>query len=221
MVNDKYASLAELATELSMGKDYRIVISDRNSWATIVAPHGGFIESGSSRIAACVAGLEFNLFDFQGLREDSPEHLHITSTRFRHAGLTKLMAKSCAAVSIHCMGKMQKEIIWLGGRNRSLKDLAFSELSQASLEVNPDSPKYRGESPANLVNLSCKQGIQLELSRELMDSLFLKNASFFKEQNRLPKLSRQGRIFAEALRNSLFKYQTQERICLCKPSQAG
>jgi phage replication-related protein YjqB (UPF0714/DUF867 family) len=48
----------------------------------IIAPHGGKIEPGTSEIAAAIAGDDYSLYRFQGLRDRPREELHITSAKF-------------------------------------------------------------------------------------------------------------------------------------------
>lgn len=215
MKSDKYASLAALAADLREGVDFRVEVKDRKSWLTVVAPHGGHIESGSSALAAALTVNEYNLFDFQGLRSDSAQDLHVTSTRFRHPVLDKMLASSCAALSIHCMGTAGESVVWLGGRNSSLKELVLARLKAGSFAVNPDSPRYRGESRANLVNLPCRQGVQLELSRELMDELFA-GKSFF-ASGRKPRTTLRLKQLSAALQAAISDYyRTEHSVCACK-----
>lgn len=168
---DKYDSVASLEENLGSGV-YKIRLLDRRAPVTIIAPHGGYIESGTSAIARSIAGREHNLFDFQGLKNPGAFDLHVTSTRFRHPQLTRLLDQARAAVSIHSMGKADVSTIWLGGLNRQLKELVLANLERKGFPVDPDSPYFRGENPENCVNLCAQHGVQLELSKELKDTLF-------------------------------------------------
>jgi hypothetical protein len=47
-----------------------------------------------------------------------------------------------------------------------------SFLRERGFDVNPDSPKYRGISPRNVVNLPSGHGVQLEISTELASKLY-------------------------------------------------
>jgi phage replication-related protein YjqB (UPF0714/DUF867 family) len=170
---DKYPSLAALKAALKDQIDYRSRLLDRKSRVTIMAPHGGFIEAGTSALARSVAGSRYNLFDFQGLKAEAGADLHVTSTRFRDPDLSCLLRRSCVAVSIHSMGPANESVVWLGGRNKTLKQLVLEHLQKAAFAVNPDSPLYRGESPKNVVNLALHEGVQLELSDELVAELFV------------------------------------------------
>lgn len=178
MLLDKYESLAALRKELQEGVDFRVRVLDRNSKITVIAPHGGFIEAGTSAIARAVAGRNYNLYDFQGLRVARPAELHVTSTNFRDRPLVRLLRKSCTAVSLHCMGNSGREEIWLGGLNNGLKQIVLDGLTREGFSVNPDSPKYRGESRRNVVNLPSCRGVQLELSEELLSGMFISDRFF-------------------------------------------
>lgn len=169
---DKYLSLAALE-EHAGRHTFRVKSLDRSSKATIVSPHGGFIEPGTSALSRAVAGHNFNLFDFQGVRRINASELHVTATRFRHQVLESLLAQSNVAISIHGMGETNEETVWVGGLNTSLKNMVCVSLQQNGFSVNPDSPKYRGESPRNLVNLTRDRGVQLELPLRLLNTMFV------------------------------------------------
>ena len=66
---NRYSSYAELARHEVQGRDYRIRVDRRaHSPVLIVAPHGGMIEVGTSEIADSVAGADYSLFSFEGLK---------------------------------------------------------------------------------------------------------------------------------------------------------
>lgn len=173
VMRDKYSSLAALKADLREKRDYQVRILDRRSWATILAPHGGYIEAGTSALARATAASNYNYFDFQGLLSTDAMDLHVTSTKFRDPLLGNLLKQSCTAVSFHCMGKTGEHVIWLGGLNKELKAIVLHNLRDVGFSVNPDSPRYRGESMNNVVNLVKHKGVQLELSQELMNELFV------------------------------------------------
>lgn len=172
MKSDIHPSLNEIKSLYVEGKDFRIVTTQRQGWLTVIAPHGGYIEPGTSRLATSLAGKKYKLFDFQCLNPDLGFSLHVTSTNFRDKQLDMLLKNSQAAISIHCMGPTGHPEIWLGGRNRAFKLEVLRALSASRFEVNPNAPRYRGESPRNIVNLVPAGGVQLELSSELMYQLF-------------------------------------------------
>jgi phage replication-related protein YjqB (UPF0714/DUF867 family) len=204
MPADKYSSLAALKEQL--GTDvFRKRVCDRRSDITIIAPHGGFIEAGTSAIAKAIAGRRYNLFDFQGLQRENPLDLHVTATNFRDRQLSALLDKSTAAVSIHGMGAQRHKDIWLGGLNRELKGMVLEQLRKRGFDVNPDSPMYRGESPRNVVNLARNQGVQLELSDELLAELFVETR--FTTGGRCPKTTTRFADLVAAVRDAIGIYR--------------
>src|SRR5689334_12554971 len=79
---DVFPDVPALKSRLKEKRDFRIRSRDRGAFATIVSPHGGYIEEGTSALARACAGPDFNFFDFQGLRTENPSDLHVTSTHF-------------------------------------------------------------------------------------------------------------------------------------------
>lgn len=169
---DVYPDVPTLRSRLKEKRDFRIRYRDRSSFTTIVSPHGGFIEEGTSALARACAGPDFNFFDFQGLRLEKPHELHVTSTHFRDPDLMKMLASSEVAVSIHGMGDEDDMTIWLGGLNKKLKANMLDALRAEGFLVNPDSPRHRGESKLNFVNMAKQQGVQIELPNNLLKSMF-------------------------------------------------
>jgi len=169
---DFYPSLSALKRDLVKDKHYRTKVVDRGSDITVIAPHGGFIEPGSSYIARAVAGSQLNLYDFQGLRRRRAQELHVTSTRFRDRRLNDLLLHTRVALSIHSMGEQGSGEIWIGGLNLELKQRICDQLSLSGFVVNGDSPRYRGVHPANIVNLASERGVQIELSGNVIAAVF-------------------------------------------------
>lgn len=203
-MTDKYPSLAELKSRLKEGVDYRVRVFNRKSPITIISPHGGYIEPGSSFLAEKIADEKYNLFDFQGLRLQAATDLHITSTRFRDEQLSQLLESSDIAVSVHSMGPKEEAVVWLGGRNLRLKGLVLDNLRMREFAVNPDSPRYRGESRANISNLTRLEGVQLELSDELVEQLFQGNG--FPGAEKAPATTPLFSCFVQALKLSLEQF---------------
>ncbi len=212
-MRDKYSSLAALKAALREKRDYQVRLLDRRSWATILAPHGGFIEAGTSALARATAASNYNYFDFQGLRSTDAMDLHVTSTKFRDPLLTSLLKHSDTAVSFHCMGKAGERVIWLGGLNAELKAIFLQNLRAAGFSVNPDSPRYRGESMNNVVNLVHHKGVQLELSQELMDDLFVGGAF---DPDKSADTTALFLALTRAVRLSLRQYRQKMRAPNCK-----
>ena len=189
-------------SELSENTNFVIRSRKRRSKVTVISPHGGFIEPGSSAIAEAVAGRTFNFFDFQGLQVEKPWELHVTSTKFRHPVLDEMLSRSSHAVSIHGMGVVDSWNIWLGGLNTSLKTRVEEALTKEGFSVLTEFPKYKGADPRNVVNLASCKGVQLELPSDLIDAMFVKGETFsgldFK-----PRTTRLFKRFVKAVRNAV------------------
>ncbi|MDR3613837.1 MAG: poly-gamma-glutamate hydrolase family protein [Candidatus Obscuribacterales bacterium] len=199
---DKYPNLEALKSELRQGTDYRIRVLDRKHPITIMSPHGGFIDIGTSAIAAAIAGRDFNLYDFQGLQVVNGIDLHVTSTRFRDDKLMKLIERSDLGVGVHNMGRMETDAIWLGGLNQSLQALAYKHLLARGFTVETSMPRYRGEHPKNICNLPKRHGIQLELPTNLVEKMFA-TPVLFRTGNRHPKTTDLLKQLASAVRLAL------------------
>ncbi len=204
MPADKYTSLAALKEHLGINA-WHSRVADRRSNITIISPHGGYIEAGTSSIAHKIAGRNYNLFDFQGLHRENPQDLHVTATNFRDRQLTAMLDNSVAAISIHGMGNQRKAEIWLGGLNKHLKGLVLEALRKRNFAVNPESPLYRGESPRNVVNLASNFGVQLEISDELMAELFIRRR--FTKSGRCPKTNPCFDALVAAVRETIEPYR--------------
>lgn len=84
-----YMGYADLAKSKTEGKDYKVLLRPvAGSSSAVIAPHGGRIEHYTSDIARGIAGDDFNLYLFEGVRlSGNYSTLHLTSHRFRRAVL--------------------------------------------------------------------------------------------------------------------------------------
>jgi phage replication-related protein YjqB (UPF0714/DUF867 family) len=167
----KYGCFAELAQHETAGKDYRIEVLERADAAVlVVAPHGGLIEAGTSQIAAAIAGRDFHLFSFEGLKPHGENRaLHITSHRFDHPHCLALASRSACVLSVHgCLGE---RCIHIGGLDEALTRRLTAELTAAEFDVVSPSPRYPGRHPANICNRGWSgNGAQLEITYDLRTS---------------------------------------------------
>ena len=165
---NKYGSYAELARHEVEGRDYRIRAHARpGSPVLVVAPHGGMIEVGTSEIAHVVAGHEFSLFSFEGVKPyGTNRDLHITSHQFDHPECLAMAARSEIVLSVHgCVGASQ---IHLGGLDLELTERLARGLVQAGFPVDASSMKYPGRHPLNICNRGARsKGAQLEITYDL------------------------------------------------------
>ena len=206
---DKYPSMAMMQAEHKEGTSYRIRTIDRKSPITIISPHGGFIEPGTSALGLAIAGAQFNLFDFQGLVTTNPLDLHITSTRFRHRKLSALLAQSQVAISVHCMFDEGDESIYIGGLNRPLKERLARSLEKVGFSVNADPPVYKGINLTNVTNQVPLGGVQLELPAKLLRSMF-ESPLQFSLDNETITTGLRFKKFKNAVRGVLLPYSARE-----------
>ncbi len=204
-MGDKFSSFEALKRHYK-SRDFRVRWVNRQASVTVLSIHGGFLEPGTSAIAAGITGRDHNLFDFQCLRCDLGLEMHITSTLFRHPRASEMLAVSRAAISIHGMGSQGKPTIWLGGSNWHFKGIVLAALSKQGFDVDPDCPRYRGEDKRNIVNLAAEHGVQLEISDELMAQLFSVLA-FRCDRRPLPTTERFTLLIA-AMRAAILLYLT-------------
>ncbi|RYG96563.1 MAG: replication protein, partial [Alphaproteobacteria bacterium] len=96
---DRYGSYPDLAAQEREGVDYRIIEMVRPSPVAVLAPHGGCIEPTTSLIAAAIAGDDYSLYCFEGLRRGRPHgDLHLTSDRFDEPRARRLVSGASIAV---------------------------------------------------------------------------------------------------------------------------
>lgn len=169
---DRYSNYAELSAHEREGHDYRIVETARNSPVVVLAPHGGWIEPTTSQIAAAIAGDDYSLYRFEGLRAGRPHgDLHITSEHFDEP--RALVANALLAVSIHGRAnRSDPDSIWLGGLDDDLVGFTATELSTARFAFVAHTSDLAAKAPSNICNASRSgKGLQLELPRDLRDRL--------------------------------------------------
>jgi phage replication-related protein YjqB (UPF0714/DUF867 family) len=174
MVADTYRSFAELQAAERDGVDYRIVVLDRGSPISIIAPHGGYIEPPTSKIAALVAADTFNLYCFEDLRIGRQHHeLHITSHNFDEPKCCALVAASDIVVALH--GRLDRDeprCVYVGGLDEELRRSVARKLRSAGFEARANDHIFPATGAENICNRGRRgKGIQLELPRTLRDYL--------------------------------------------------
>jgi phage replication-related protein YjqB (UPF0714/DUF867 family) len=168
---------------------------------TILAPHGGGIEPGTSELCLAVAGyhpanlvpvgVTYDYWMFEGLWEDDNTALHVTSTGCDDGVAVSLCAGSLNALALHGKNGQQEDVL-VGGGNDTLRQYLGNGLDDAGFVVidaggNPDldGPDLDGNNPCNIVNRTLRarpqpstgplgMGAQLELSNGLRRAMFTK-----------------------------------------------
>lgn len=164
---DRYRTFGELAANERRGIDYRIRVEDRGARYVILAPHGGWIEPGTSEVAEAIAGTDFSFYAFEALKNGPHGDYHITSHRFDEPEALELVGKSWTAVAIHGRQNDRNEAVWLGGRATILCSAIGSSLRGAGFDAEPNE-SLPGQQLTNICNRTLSGGgAQLELPRSL------------------------------------------------------
>jgi phage replication-related protein YjqB (UPF0714/DUF867 family) len=154
------------------GKDYEIVVSPRPaSRVAVIAPHGGRIERGTSEIARAIAGDEFNLYLFEGIRPSKNyTALHLTSRLFDEPECLALIAQCPLVLALHGCGGADERML-LGGLDVTLMNQLAAALSHANVTVQTNGHRFPATDPSNICNRGlARRGVQLELTGRLRGS---------------------------------------------------
>lgn len=163
---DKYSSYSELAACEKEGEDSKLVVSPQEGLSiVIIAPHAGGIERGTGEIAQDIAGKDFSLYCFCGLKKKGNyRYLHITSHNFDEPKCVRLVANHRWVVAIHGC-KRRGERVFLGGLDRKLINDLVVALRSVGILTKTSGHKYTGRSANNICNLGITEaGVQFELS---------------------------------------------------------
>jgi len=166
---------------------------------TIIGPHGGGIETGTSELCLAIAGyhpatlevtppggVTYDYWMFEGLRGAGAgnDQLHVTSTGCGDGAAVSLCGGALNALALHgCTTEAAGQLpgtatVLVGGLNDQLKQLLLTAFCEQDLDAL-DAIGHRdldGSEEKNIVNrtLLCMGG-QLELTTPLRDSMFLEN----------------------------------------------
>jgi phage replication-related protein YjqB (UPF0714/DUF867 family) len=204
---DRYRGFAELARHAREGRDYRRVVEGRGDQVAIVAPHGGGIEPGTSEIARAVAGREFGLYCFEGLRPEGNDELHIASHRFDEPTAVRLVGRARVVVAVHgCAGA--HEAVYVGGLDRHLRERLIAVLRQAGFEAERATGDLAGCYASNICNRGRSgRGVQLEITEGLRLVMF-KGLTWHERQITTPVFD----AFVDTARDVLVLVSGQQRI---------
>ena len=160
---------------------------------TILAPHGGGIEPGTSELCLAVAGYHpatlavtppggptYDYWMFEGLRPADNDQLHVTSTRCDDGAAVSFCAGSLNALALHgCRPETAglppgSRTVLVGGRNFTLKRYLL-EAFAGKLDARDAGgvTTIDGDDPANIVNRTLLgMGGHLELTGPLRSAMF-------------------------------------------------
>lgn len=165
---DKYENYYDLASHEEEGIDFRICVTERDSVIAIIAPHGGGIEPKTSQLAGAIAGDDFNLYCFEGLKKSGNyAQLHVTSHHFNEPRCRELIFRCDTVVAIHGCQKPrgEQERICIGGRDEALKETIALRLRAAGIDVKTEGHEFLASHPQNICNRGkTGAGVQIELT---------------------------------------------------------
>ena len=161
-----YADLAEAQVE---GADYKVhVRANAKSSVAVIAPHGGSIEKYTSEIAHAIAGEDFNLYLFEGIRHSGNyAALHLTSHRFDEPRCLELLSNCDHVVAVHgCRGEAQQALV--GGLDEELKAVVAQSMAALGVETLLVDHPFLATDPKNICNRGRRGvGVQIEVTMPL------------------------------------------------------
>ncbi len=167
---DAYGGFAELAAAHAEGRDYSVEAYDRGARVTVLVPHGGDLERGTSRLARAVAGADWNLYIFNAWLGRDSGRLRLTSARFDDPRALDLSGGAALAVSLHGQAEKGKWVC-VGGANAEAGRLVAEALEKAGFRTQFPCRRLPGRSPKNITNRAAAGGVQLEISLALLKRL--------------------------------------------------
>jgi phage replication-related protein YjqB (UPF0714/DUF867 family) len=162
----------------------------------ILAPHGGGIERGTSELCLAVAGhhpanlpqvppagVTYDYWMFEGVREGDNRELHVTSTGCDDEVAVSLCAGSLNALALHGFSD-DDQVVLVGGATpdstrNPLRESLLDGLRDAHFVVRDpgEHGELNGNDPCNIVNRTMLgMGAQLELSTPLRDAMFTEHS---------------------------------------------
>jgi phage replication-related protein YjqB (UPF0714/DUF867 family) len=134
----------------------------------VIAPHGGGIEEYTSEIARAIAGEDFNLYLFEGVRQAGNfASLHLTSHRFDEPRCVNLLSNCDHVVAVHgCAGDRQEVLV--GGLDEALKSAIAGSLSAIGVATLLTGHRFPAIDPNNICNRGRRgAGVQIEMTTAL------------------------------------------------------
>lgn len=170
---DRFESYGALARCFTEGRDFIVELEPRDSPVTLLAPHGGSIEPGTTEIASAIAGQVHSLYSFTGLLRRAGRTLHLTSHRFDEPRGLALVAASEHVVAVHGY-RRDALTTYVGGRDARLGQTLLVALCAAGFEASDrPAPHLAGVHPDNICNRGRRRaGVQLELCLGLRRRMF-------------------------------------------------
>ncbi len=167
-----YRSFAALANHELENRDYRVTLVLRKGPVLVMAPHGGKIEPGTSEIAQAIAGEEYSLYRFEGMKENANPILHIESHLFDEPRALQAIQTADFVITIHGQIDQKQAFVMVGGLHRILALKIEEELQESGFSTRPPTEGLGGTDRMNLCNRgNLGLGVQLEISRKIRDAV--------------------------------------------------
>lgn len=190
---------------------------------TVMALHGGGIETGTSELCLAIAGYHpatlapltdghgvFDYWMFEGLRSSGNRDLHVTAKNCDDHVAVSMAASSLNVLSLHGCTAAQAgtvpQAVVVGGLNTRFKTLLKAEFDAVGIawRDGDEVPDLAGVNPANPVNRTMlSKGGQLELTTELRAAMFTVNTRAGRAGSTTPVFDR----FAGACRAAITKLE--------------
>jgi phage replication-related protein YjqB (UPF0714/DUF867 family) len=197
---------------------------------TIVAPHGGGIEFGTSELCLAVAGyhpatlavtpgtgVTYDYWIFEGLRASDNSDLHVTSTHCDDGVALSLCAEALNVLALHgCTTSKaalpdDAEVALVGGLNATFKQRLLDEFAASGLQAI-DAVGHKsldGEEPTNITNRTLLgMGGQVEITGPMRSAMFTDNT----RPRRKFTTTKVFWDFAAACRNALARVEAEQVI---------
>jgi len=166
---DSYMGFQDLVKVQVEGSDYRVQMRlSAGSSIAVIAPHGGSIEQGTSDVARAIAGADFNLYLFEGIRPaGNYAALHLTSHKFDEPRCLELLSHCDHVIAIHgCRGEEQQALV--GGLDESLKARVGEAIAELGIDTRLQGHRFPATEPKNICNRGRRgAGVQIEMTMAL------------------------------------------------------
>jgi phage replication-related protein YjqB (UPF0714/DUF867 family) len=197
---------------------------------TILAPHGGGIEPGTSELCLAVAGyhpanlpqippagVTYDYWMLEGVRDRDNAELHVRSTGCDDGVAVSLCAGSLNALALHGFQpgppdmSEDDQVVLVGGGNAILQGYLLEGLRKAEFDARDASQhgELDGDATCNIVNRTLLgMGAQLELSTPLRDAMFTQHT----RPRRKHTTTQRFWTFVAACRDALDRLQAEQTI---------
>lgn len=169
-ISDSKGDFFDFSLSHIYGQDYEIETKDIGLPCSAFAIHGGLMEKGTDVIAKHFAQRGLNYYTFKIISKKGLKKAHITSTRFNEPQAVSMAKNSKSVISFHVMAD-KKDIICIGGLNKTLAERFVQSLNKGGFKTKYPCKKLPGTNPKNIANLAREGGVQLEISAKLIKKL--------------------------------------------------